>query len=102
MKNLLRLTLAAALLGVVLAVPAKSAALPAQEVRLQPLPAHTYKTHDTGNERTESWILWLLVETGAPSELSVQSAKIELYSGQQVVRTTNPNLLAAGRPDSLH
>lgn len=88
MKYFLRLTLAAALLGATFAVSAHGTALPGQGIRLQPLPAHIYKTRDPGSERTESWVIWLLVETTAPRDLKVQSAMIELRSGQQVVRTT--------------
>lgn len=57
-------------------------------IRLQPLPTRIYKTPDAGNERTESWTIWLLVETTTQRALKVQSAIIELLSGKQVVRAT--------------
>jgi hypothetical protein len=57
-------------------------------VRLQPLPTRIYKTRDPGSERTESWVLWLLVETSAKRDLRVRSAKIQLLSGKDVMRTT--------------
>jgi hypothetical protein len=57
-------------------------------IRLQALPAHIYKTRDPGNERTESWTFWLLVETTGKRDLKIEGAKIQLLSGQQSVRTT--------------
>ena len=57
-------------------------------VRLQPLPTRIFKTRDAGNERTESWTLWLLVETSTPRALKVQSANIQLLCNKQIVRAT--------------
>lgn len=88
MKNILRSILAFALLGTALAVSANELASD-PGIRLQPMPTHIYKTPDASKERTESWVIWLLVETTAPRDLKVQSAKIELLSGQEVVRTTS-------------
>jgi hypothetical protein len=93
MNNLLRAALAAAVLSAASAISANDSTAPARGVpdpgiRLQPLPARIYKTRDAGSERTESWVIWLLVETGAQRDLKVQSATIQLLSGQQVVRAT--------------
>ncbi len=88
MKNLLRSILAAALFSSALAVSANDR-MPDTGIRLQPLPTHIYKTRDAGNEPTESWVIWLLVETKTPRDVKVQSAKIELLSGQEVMRTTS-------------
>ena len=60
----------------------------ASGIRLQPLPTHLYKTRDPGNENTESWIFWLMVETTAPRDLQVRSARIRLLAGRQPVRST--------------
>ena len=76
-----------ALVGVALTVSAAES--PADRgVRLQPLPTRIYKTRDAGNEPTESWVIWLLVETKMPRDLQIRSAKIELLSGPDVVRIT--------------
>lgn len=63
-------------------------AVPDNGVRLLPLPTLIFKTRDNGNERTESWIFWLLVETNAQRALKVQSANIHLLCGKQLVRAT--------------
>jgi hypothetical protein len=63
-------------------------AAPDSGIRLQPWPTRIYKTRDAGNERTESWVLWLFVETSTPRDLQVRSASIELLSGKDVVRVT--------------
>lgn len=88
MKNFLRLLLAFVLLGTALAVSANELA-PDPGIRLQPMPTRIYKTPDASKERTESWAIWLLVETNAPRDLKVQTAKIQLLSGKDVVRTTD-------------
>lgn len=88
MKIILRLMLLVALVGVALTVSAAKNSSDSG-IRLQPLPTRIYKTRDAGNEPTESWVIWLLVETKAPRDLQIQSAKIELLSGQDVVRTTS-------------
>ena len=81
------------LLGMSLGLVAHSAIAASTEtdvgIRLQPLPAHLYKSPDPGNERTESWVFWLLVETAVPRELKVQSARVQLLSGNKNVRTTS-------------
>ncbi len=59
-----------------------------QGVRLQPLPTRIFKTRDAGNERTESWTIWLLVESNTQRALKVRSANIQLLCNKQVVRTT--------------
>src|SRR5260221_8351277 len=70
-------------------LPAMAASpLPEHGVRLQPLPTRIFKTRDPGNERTESWILWLLVEASTQRPLTVQSANIQLLCEEQVVRAT--------------
>lgn len=63
-------------------------AAPDSDVRLQPLPTRIFKTRDAGNERTESWALWLLVETSAQRALKVQAANIQLLCEGKVVRST--------------
>lgn len=88
MKNTSRLLVAFTLLGAALTLAARAASAN-DGVRLQPLQAHIYKTRDPGAERTESWIFWLLVETTAPRDLKVQAAKIQLFSGDQSIRTTS-------------
>jgi Peptidase family M23 len=60
-------------------------------IRLQPWPTRIFKTRDAGNERTESWTLWLLVETTSKRDLDVQAATIEVLSASRVVRTTHYN-----------
>lgn len=57
-------------------------------VRLQPLPTRVFKTVDPGGERTESWTIWLIVETGTPRELAVHTVTSQLLSGNSVVRST--------------
>jgi hypothetical protein len=57
-------------------------------VRLQPFPTRIHKTRDAGNERTESWVLWLMVETSSPRALQIRAASIQVLSGHDVVRTT--------------
>jgi len=57
-------------------------------IRLQPLPTRLYKTRDPGNERTESWTFWLLVETNAMRPLKIQSAAIQLLCDRHVIRAT--------------
>ncbi len=57
-------------------------------IRLQPWPTRIFKTRDAGNERTESWTLWLLVETTTQRALKAQSATIELLAGNRLVRST--------------
>ena len=57
-------------------------------VRLQPWPTRIFKTRDAGNERTESWTLWLLLETTTKREVTVQSATIELLAANRLVRST--------------
>lgn len=64
-------------------------ASPSAGVRLRPMQDRVFKTRDASNERTESWIFWLLVETDAPRELQVRSAKIALLANDQVLRTTD-------------
>ena len=88
MKNPLRPMLVFAVLCTAL-VSHGTPANAADGIRLQPLQAHIYKTRDPGSERTESWTFWLLVETNAPRDLKIQSAKIQLLSGQSCVRTTS-------------
>ena len=58
-------------------------------VRLLPLPTRLYKLRDSGQERTESWTLWLLVQTDAPRPLLVQQVDLHLFSGQQRVRSSH-------------
>lgn len=58
-------------------------------IQLRPLATHVYKTPDPGNERTESGVFWLLVETKAPRQLTLDSASIRLVSGQKTVQTTH-------------
>lgn len=58
------------------------------DVRLLPLPTRVFKTRDAGNERTESWTLWLLVETNTKRDLKVQAATIELFAANRLVRGT--------------
>jgi hypothetical protein len=58
-------------------------------IRLQPLQSHIYKTRDPGNEHTESWTFWLLIETTTPMELKIESAKIALLAGNTQIRTTS-------------
>lgn len=87
MKNILRSFLVLALLGSASVVSAADNP-PDSGIRLQPLPTHIYKTPDANKERTESWTIWLLVETSAPRELTVQTVKIQLLSGKDIVRTT--------------
>ena len=65
-----------------------TSAVPDKGVRLQPLPTRIFKTRDAGNERTESWTLWLLAETNTQRALKVQSATIQLLCDKQVVRAT--------------
>ena len=95
MKDLLRLFFAYAVLCTALNLTAYATSADAvaagsgDGIRLQPLQAHIYKTRDPGSERTESWTFWLLVETSAPRDLKTQSAKIQLLSGQNCVRTTS-------------
>jgi len=62
--------------------------LTAAGVRLLPLPTRVYKTRDSGSERSESWVIWLLVETSAQRGLNIQSANIQLLHDGRVVRTT--------------
>lgn len=92
MKTLLRSILPPALFLTALAVAfpktAAGAAETGEGIRLQPLQAHLFKTRDPGSERTESWTFWLLVETTAPRDLKIQSARIQLLSGKQSIRTT--------------
>jgi hypothetical protein len=57
-------------------------------VRLQPLPTRAFKTRDPGSERTESWTIWVVVETSTPRELKIQSATTQLLSNGKVVRST--------------
>ena len=57
-------------------------------VQLRSLPSRLYKTRDAGGERTESWTLWLLVETVAPRPLAVQAIDLQFLSGRQIVRRT--------------
>ena len=57
-------------------------------LRLQPWPARIFKTRDAGNERTESWFLWLVVETNEKTDVNVQSATIELMSSKRLIRST--------------
>ena len=89
----MRATLTVVLISAALAISVDGSTVPTRGVfdpgiRLQPLPARIYKTRDAGNERTESWVIWLLVETGTQRDLKVQSATIELRAGPQLVRTT--------------
>ena len=63
-------------------------AAPDRGVRLQPLPTRIFKTRDAGNERTESWTLWLLVEASSQRALKVRAANIHLLSEGNVVRST--------------
>lgn len=58
-------------------------------ISLRPLPTRLYKTRDSGHERTESWTLWLLVETGRPRALAVQGVDIQLLAGKQVTRSVH-------------
>lgn len=58
-------------------------------VRLQPLPTRAFKTKDPRSERTESWTIWVIVETGTPHELKIQSATTQLLSNGKVVRSTH-------------
>ena len=58
-------------------------------VRLLPLPARVYKTRDSGGENTESWVIWLLVESSAQRGLKIQSANIQLLHDGRVVRATD-------------
>ena len=67
-------------------VHAADAALDAG-IRLRPLASHVYKTRDPGNERTESGVFWLLVETTEPRQVALRSASIRLVSGQKTIQT---------------
>ncbi len=58
-------------------------------IRLQPLPGRIYKTRDAGNERTESWVFWLLVETNSPRRLKIQTADLTMLNGARPLRTTH-------------
>ena len=93
MKDLLRSIFASVVLCTALFLPTQGISANAAEsgpgIRLQPLQTHLFKTRDPGSERTESWTFWLLVETSAPRDLKIQSAKIQLRSGQQNIRTTS-------------
>jgi hypothetical protein len=88
MKNLLRVLF---FLVVVITTPALATTEvnPADGILLKPLAAHVYKTRDPGNESTESWTFWLLVETTTQRDLKVQSARIQLRSGEQAIRSTH-------------
>lgn len=87
MKSLLApLLLATCLLSSAFAAdPAPSSA----GIQLLPFQEHVFKTRDPGNERTESWIFWLVVQTDTPRELTARTLRIELLSGPQVIRTTD-------------
>lgn len=82
------LTAASTLLAATQLPGVAAGAAPDDGVRLQPLPTRIFKTRDAGNERTESWTLWLLVETGAPRALKVQAANIQLLCERKFVRST--------------
>lgn len=68
--------------------PAATSSIPNTGVRLQPLPTRVFKTSDPGGERTESWTIWLVVETNAQRDLKVQSATFQLLAGNRIIRST--------------
>jgi len=59
-------------------------------VRLQPLPTRAFKTRDPGSERTESWTIWVVVETSTPRELKIQSAQL---SSSPTARSSGPRAM---------
>jgi len=58
-------------------------------VRLQPLPTRIYKISDSGGEQTESWVIWLIVETSKQRDMKVHSATVQLLAGSQIIRSTH-------------
>ncbi len=60
----------------------------ADEFRLVPLPTRIYKSVDASREQTESWILWLLVESDRQRDVAASALRITLRSKGQVVQAT--------------
>lgn len=80
----------AALMAAATAAPAATkAAASDNRVRLFSLPTRLYKTPNAGNERTESWVFWLFVETGEPTPLKAKAMQLQLLSGKTLMRTTS-------------
>jgi murein DD-endopeptidase MepM/ murein hydrolase activator NlpD len=87
MTGLLRWILACIFICATAAVSAEDTSV-AGNIRLLSLPGHIYKTRDPGNEPTESWVIWLLVQTTAPVETTVKGARIDLLADKDLVRST--------------
>lgn len=68
-----------------LALPALAVATPALAqtpgVRLLALPTRVFKTPDPGRERTESWVLWLFVETEVDGPVILEGLTVSLSGG---------------------
>lgn len=60
-----------------------------QSIRLVPMPTRIFKTPDASHERTESWVLWLLVETDEPRALRIQAAEIALSHDTHLVHASS-------------
>ncbi len=72
------------------AVPPFSARAALDEsIRLLPMPTRILKAPDASHERTESWVLWLLVEAVEPRALRVRALQIQLYSDTRLVHTSS-------------
>ena len=58
------------------------------ELRLVPRPTRIYATLDASHERTESWILWIMVESDRARELTADALTLRMRAKGTVVKTT--------------